>query len=392
MKKLLILGGSELQVPMIRKAKTLGYCVAVVDFNNEAAGRRFSDYFYNISTNDIQGVIEVVKEFQPNGITTIATDMPVRTIAGVNDYLGTQEGLDSATAIRCTDKLKMIESLSSNNVSVPWFYLVDRTKKIEEDLEFPCIVKPVDSSGSRGVSTVNNIQELSSAIEYALEFSKEEEVLVEELLIGQEISVEVLVHKGKVNILAYTEKTTTGSPYFVELMHIQPANLSSLVKNKVDKLVKDSLFVLGVNHGPAHVEMMLTEKGPKIIEVGARLGGDFITTHLVELSTGIDIVGATIKQACGDDFSLESTMTKASIVKFFHSETYGKIKNIIVPSEALQIEGIKDICLFKNKGDYLGPINNSTSRLGAVIGQADNRKEALAICDEAIKQIKVLTL
>src|SRR5699024_6969030 len=129
-------------------------------------------------------------------------------------------------------------------------------------------------------------------------------VLIQEYLIGDEVSVEVIVDKNEIHILTITDKITTGAPHFVELGHSQPSILDDIIKNKISNVAKNAIKSLGINTGPVHVEIMVTDSGPKIIELGARMGGDFISTHLVPNSTGIDYMKNVVKLACSDDINL----------------------------------------------------------------------------------------
>src|SRR5699024_4799470 len=111
-----------------------------------------------------------------------------------------------------------------------------------------------------------------------------------------------------------TDKITTGAPYFVEMGHLQPSELGD---KRISEIAKKAVYAMGIDRGPVHVEIMLTPSGPKLIEIGARLGGDYITSHLVSLSTGVDMVKATILDSCGMDFSIEKTLSKTSMIRYF---------------------------------------------------------------------------
>ena len=123
MKKLLIIGASILQLPAIKKAKEMGLYVAVLDFNPNAVGISYADKYFNASTMDENAVLEVAKEFKPDGIMTLATDMPMRGVAKVSDALGLHS-ISYETAVKATDKYDMIKAFEEHNVPAPWFYLI----------------------------------------------------------------------------------------------------------------------------------------------------------------------------------------------------------------------------------------------------------------------------
>ncbi len=388
MKKLLIIGASILQLPAIKKAKEMGLYVAVLDFNPSAIGIPFADEYFNASTMDENAVLEVAKGFKPDGIMTLATDMPMRGVAKVSDTLGLHS-ISYETAVKATDKYDMIKAFEEHNVPAPWFYLIkniEELNQIKDKVTYPCIMKPTDNAGSHGVVKINSFEELIEKYEYSHSCSRRGNVIVEEYLDGEEVSVEVMVVNGKVNILQITDKLTTGAPYFVEMGHSQPSRLDIDIQNKIKDVAEKACKAVGINNGPAHVEMKVTSQGQaKMIELGARMGGDNITTHLVPLSTGIDMVECTIKNALGETVDVTPKLNCGSAIRYFEAP-FGKIKSIEGVEEALKIDGVKQISFTKNIGEESTPIHCSNDRIGFVIAQAETVEEAINIC-EKVKEI-----
>lgn len=390
MKKVLIIGASVLQLPAIKKAKEMGFHVGVVDYNPEAMGIKHSDEFFNISTIDTPGILEVAKSFNPDGILTLATDMPMRSIAAVTKELGLP-GISVESAIKTTDKGEMILAFKNHRVSSPWFYIVqnqDEFVEISERITYPCIIKPVDNAGSRGVILVNSYSGLNEAYTYSKQHARNGSVIIEEYMTGNEVSVETMSVNGHVNVLAITDKMTTGAPHFVEMGHSQPSRLPQSTQNKIKNLAAEAIDAVGITNGPAHVEIMVTPEGPKMIELGARMGGDNITTHLVPLSTGIDMVKATIQVALGETPDLTPKFNKGSAIRYLKVEP-GILKEISGIGEAKKLPGVKEIILTKNVGDNVTPVRSSTDRTGYVIAQGDNAENAINICKEAIDQLDI---
>ena len=145
---------------------------------------------------------------------------------------------------------------------------------------------------------------------------------------------------------------------------------------------------IGINHGPAHVEIMLTDQGPKMIELGARMGGDCITTHLVPLSTGIDMVKATIQIALGECPSIAPRFDKGAAIRYIE-ETNGVIENISGIDKVNSINGIEHVVLTKAVGDVVNRISSSVDRIGYVISQADTAQAAIDLCENAMKHIVI---
>ena len=390
MKKLLIVGASAWQVPMIKKAKELGYHVGVADYNPEAVGIAYADAYFNASTIDPEGIYTAAKAFEVDGITSVATDMPMRAIAYTCEKLGLV-GISQDVAVRATDKAEMIRAFAQHNVPHPWYYVIEKNEldMIRDQLTYPCICKPTDNSASRGVVIIENEAQLYDAVRYSSENGRSGTVIVEELLRGNEISVEAFAIRGQVHILAITDKLTTGAPHFVEMGHSQPSRFTGVIKAQIENAAAAAIKAVGIQTGPAHVEMMVTARGPVLIELGARLGGDFITTDLVPLSTGIDMLGATIRLACGETVDVSPKNPRASAIRYFETE-YGTVKGIVGVAEAMQIPGVIRIEMLKQPGETAGPIRNSLDRVGYVIAQADTAEQAVAVCEKALQTIRIV--
>lgn len=390
MKKLMIIGASVLQLPAIQKAKEMGLHVAVVDFNPHAIGIPYADKYYNASTMDEDAVLAAAEDYQPDGIMTLATDMPMRGVSKVSDKLHLHS-INYQTAVKATDKYDMIKAFKEHNVSSPWFFAVDTFEELkshEKDVTFPCIIKPTDNAGSHGVAKVHTFQELLDNYEYAHQCSRHGKVIVEEYLDGPEVSVEVMVVDGKVNILQITDKITTEAPHFVELGHTQPSQLPITTQEAIREVTIAACNAIGIDKGPAHVEMKITQRGPVMIELGARMGGDNITTHLVPLSTGIDMVGSTIKVSLGEQPDIEPTLHCGSAIRYFQVP-FGTIKAIENVEEAKKIKGVRQITFTKGVGEESTPIQCSNDRIGFVIAQGATAEDAVDACKKAIELVRI---
>ena len=392
MKKLLIIGASILQLPAIKRAKELGYYTAVLDYNPNAVGIKYADEYFNASTIDIDAVVEVAKSFCPDGIMTLATDMPMRSIAKAAEVLGLP-GIDTETAIRSTDKGEMIKAFAECGVEHPWYYIAKDTEQLQtvkDKLTYPCIVKPTDNAGSRGVKLIESEKSLAESYGYAVASSRSGAVIFEEYMQGREVSVEIIVKGGVVHVLAVTDKITTGAPHFVEMGHTQPSSLPADKVEEIKDLACRAVKAVGINDGPAHVEIMLTESGAKMVELGARMGGDCITTHLVPLSTGVDMIEATIRIACGEQADVDIKHSRGAAIRYIKAKS-GVIKEIVGVDKAGAIPGVCEISFTKGVGDTVGSIGSSTDRVGFVIASGSDRESAVSVCEAALEKINVIT-
>ncbi len=271
----MIVGASVLQLPAILKAKEMGLQVAVVDFNPKAIGIPHADKYYNASTMDEGAVVAAAEDYLPDGIMTLATDMPMRGVAKASEKLHLH-CIRYETAVKATDKYEMIKAFKAYGVPSPWYFKVDsieELKALRGIVTFPCIIKPTDNAGSLGVAKVQSFEELLANYEYSHSFSRYGKVIVEEYLDGPEVSVEVMVLNSEVHILQITDKITTGAPHFVEMGHTQPSRLPDNIQHQIREIATAACKSLGLDKGPAHVEMKVTNRGPVMIELGARMGG-----------------------------------------------------------------------------------------------------------------------
>lgn len=175
------------------------------------------------------------------------------------------------------------------------------------------------------VSNIGDAESISVAYSYSHSFSRNGDLVVEEYMIGPEVSVETLTVNGECNVIQITDKITTGAPHFVEMGHTQPSQLPENTKQKVAQLAKLANRAIGIINGPSHTEIIVTNEGPKIVELGARLGGDCITMHLVPLSTGVDMVECCIKIALGETPGI----FPLRLIKFLRSDILRKIVELL---------------------------------------------------------------
>lgn len=394
-KKLMILGASILQLPAIEKAKEMGLDVVVVDMNPDAIGFNVPGVEKEIiSTIDIQAVISAAKRHKIDGIMTLATDMPMRTVAAVAKEMGLI-GIDEETALKATNKAEMRKALQLNNVPIPKFYVVrnkDEYKSVVKQFKVPFIVKPADSSGSRGifeVKDIHNVDLINEAYEYCHPFSRVGDVVVEEYMEGPEVSVETLTINGECHVIQITDKLTTGAPHYVEMGHSQPTMLSNEIAKQISKVAKAANKAIGIKNGPSHTEIIVTKEGPKIVELGARLGGDNITTHLVPLSTGVNMVECCIKIALGESPDIKKKWNKGSAIRYFNQKP-GYIKAIDGIEKAKKIPGVQQISIVHDVGEEVSNVTSSGSRIGFVIVQGVDAMSSIEICESALNEIDVL--
>ncbi|WP_050635418.1 ATP-grasp domain-containing protein [Candidatus Stoquefichus sp. SB1] len=372
MKKIMILGASELQLPAIQCANSMGIETIVLDFDANAIGRNEASKFYEVSTLDYDKVLEIAKFEKIDGIMTICSDRPMTVVARVGEKLGLNT-ISYETALKATDKGLMRKALFENNVPIPQFFICRTYEDVEHavnSIQGECIFKPSNNSGSRGIYLYDENKNLQDAYSYSKQYSTDNIVLVEEFMKGPEVSVEAFVINGEVNIIQITDKITTGAPYFVEMGHTQPSSLPNDIQSQIRKVAIKGIQALNIDNGPAHVEIKVTEQGPKIVEIGARLGGDYITTDLVPLSTGVNMVELTIKNALNFPVDIKKLFLKSSAIRYINDE-------LEIPEEFKT-----KVTYYFNKDIQLSDIKSSNDRRGYYIIQTMNLDELDSVISE----------
>ncbi len=394
MKKIMILGASILQLPAIEKAKEMGLDVIAVDMNPSAVGFNVPNIKKEIiSTIDTQAILEAAKRYEIDGIMTLATDMPMRSVAVVSKEMGLI-GISEDTALKATNKAMMRDALNEAKVPIPLYYKVRNKEQYKDAIEqimskgLKCIVKPADNSGSRGVALLNDLSDTYKVFDYSMKYSRNGEIVVEEYMDGPEVSVETLAYKGDVHVIQITDKITTGAPFFVEMGHSQPSQLDKDIKDRIKQVAIEANKAIGIKNGPSHTEIKVTKDGPKIVELGARLGGDCITTHLVPLSTGINMVESSIKIALGEQPDIKVKWNRGSAIRYLKTDK-GIINEINGVDELVSKQGVIQVSIVHGIGENVGEIKSSIDRVGFVITQADNVQKAIEIAEDSIKQIKI---
>lgn len=370
-KAVLIFGVGPLQESIIKRAKKMGLYTIGIDPAADATCKDEVDAFEIVGGQDYEAHCAVVEKYGIDAIVTAATDKPLVMMARIAEKYGFPF-YSVETAQWSTDKFQMKQRFELGGVPHAQGRLISNVEEAE-GLVFPVIVKPRDNSGSRGVKLCRNKEELEASMNEALEVSKLDTVLVEEFIEGPEYSIEGLHHDGKSEVIQFTEKKTTEFPYNVELGHIQPANISDENKQKIREIVSKIGKALNFENCPSHTELKINERGIFVIETSPRLGGDYITSTLTPLSTGVNLEDELLKISLGESINTQPKSVQYSGVRFFSFEEGCVIKH--VPNEEF-VKGwphVVDFSFTLKEGDKVNRITSSLNRYGHLILQAGNR-------------------
>ena len=367
-RKIAIIGASYLQLPLIDKAKEMGLETHVFAWAANDVGEEAADYFYPISIIEKEEILDKCSEIGIDGVTSISSDLASVTVNYVANALGLN-GNSMECVRRSTNKHVMREEFRNAGDPSPKSMVVDVACPLDAiSMRYPIIVKPTDRSGSRGVTKLENNEGLEAAVERAINSSFEKRAVIEEFAEGEEYSVEYVSYKGKHHFLALTYKYTTGAPNFIERGHIEPAEVDSKTLNKVKDVIEKALDTLEITNGASHSEIKIDSEGEiRIIEIGARMGGDMIGSDLVYYSTGIDYVKAVIQICLGEEPDLRSNNNCANV----------GIRYLIDDEDKIVYERLlkenPDILVKTNLDTMERIIDSSANRISFFLIKADNR-------------------
>ena len=405
-KKLLVLAAGILQITVIKKAKAMGYYVIAADGDPNARGFQYADKAICANITDEEVMLKIARDEGVDGVIHPCSEVSMNVMGRINDELGLA-GITREQAIRATNKHLMREAFEKGNAPSPKSILTesaeDAWKHLQNDFTTDGILKPSRNSGSRGIAKVTRDmpkEKFEKAYYIALEESRDKSVLIEQFIEGPEFSIEIIVWNGKMNVLTVTDKKTTEAPHFVELGHNQPSCRTAEEVETLKAAAVAGVKALGVNNCACHAEAKLSQQVNKstgqketvayLMEIGARLGGDFISTELTHLSTGIDMVAAAVDVALGvePDLSVKE-QPKGACIRYFCPKP-GKLVSIS------NLEALDDPRVYKKKiyvqvGDMIPEVTSSLCRSGHVIVTEETPQKAIALAEKLITDVKMET-
>lgn len=396
-KKLLVLAAGILQVPVIKKAKDMGIYVIAADGDPDAVGLKYADKAIVVNITSEEDVLRVAREERIDGVIHPCSEVSMNVMGRLNDELGLS-GITREQAVRATNKHLMREAFEMGGAPSPKSILTENSedawKHLQNDFSTDGILKPSRNSGSRGIAKVSRDMDKADfvkAYDIALNESRDKSVLLEQFIEGPEFSIEIIVWNGKVNVLTVTDKKTTGAPHFVELGHNQPSCYSDADVETLKAAAIAGVKALGVNNCACHAEAKLMDGKAYLMEIGARLGGDFISTELTHLSTGIDMVAAAINVALGVEPDLNpKEESKGVCIRYFCPKP-GKLVSIS-NTEILKDPRVYLWEIYHKVGDVIPEVTSSLCRSGHVIVTDSSPQKAIALADRMINEVKFETV
>lgn len=385
MKKLLMLGGGFLQKYVIRKAKAMGYYVLCLDADLNAVGFDIADEHAVINIVDEEACLAYARDKQVDGVLTAATDFSVLTMSRIAEELHLP-GINYQSAKVIKNKALVRKRLFEANADDTGIsYEIDSVEDIADILpkiKFPVMMKPVDGSGSRGASKVEKAEDFVKAAEFAMNGSITHRAVAEPFIEGKEYGVESFVDNGVIHVLGVMQKDMTEPPYYAELGHAIPSGLTPELETKVKSCVYRAIFALGVNHGSVNMDLLITNEGNvHIVDVGARMGGNLIGSHIIPMGTGIDYMGNMIRAAVGDATNWKPEWQPKPVATKLLALTPGIIKKLpnfdqIAAEYNVQIEH------HLHEGNTITPYRTNLDGCGYVVAHDIDVELSIALASE----------
>lgn len=303
LKRFLVLGIGNAQVDLLRWLKADGrFLVYALSNTEEGRGREYTDVFALIDITDRESVLEYVRANDIDYIYSVGSDVAMPTVAWVAAQAKLPSLVSANTAEICNHKGKMRDFLSGCYGQVPFQRVVTDVKL--PDLSLPWIVKPVDSQGQRGVSTVNALDEWSAAFNFAVGYSRAEEVIVERKIDGSEISVNTFSLDGEVvfNLPSGRESWEQFDGGIIR-KHTLPLAMSDRLHENIKRLVEETLNKLNIKNGPAYFQIKIEDDQPYLIEVTPRFDGCHMW-RLIRHATGTDLLQACMNLLLDEPVSI----------------------------------------------------------------------------------------
>lgn len=401
MKKILLLGGSAQQLVAINAAKDLGYNTILCDYLLDNPGQYLADKYYNVSTTDIEAVYNIAKTEQVDGILAYASDPAALPAAVVAERLGLPTNPAKSVEILGL-KYPWRKFLHDNGFACPKFHTFSPTnsvgtlKEAVKSFNFPIVVKPTDSSGSKGVSLLNNCDEIEKAISWANEYSRNKILIVEEFIkrgFPYVIGGDIFVWDGKIVLYGEMEclRNMQRSP-LIPIGKKRPTSLNKKQRNVIYSELQRVITALGIRFGEMNIEILLDkDDNVHFLELGPRAGGNMIPIQLSD-AFGVDLVKANVQAAMGEKPSFVDNVIKSMpgcymhyVLHSYEAGVYGGI-NI---DECIKKYVYREV-IYKKPGDKVEVFDGAGKAIGIIFLHFDNKKQMDDYCYRMEDLVKVV--
>ena len=398
MKKILLLGGSAQQIVAIETAKRLGYYTVLCDFLPDNPGQYHADKFYLVSTTDKEAVLTVAKKEQVDGILAYASDPAAPTAAYVAEQMRLPGSPYESVEILCNKDL-FRKFLSDNGFCTPKAAGYTDIQCALSDIgngnyAFPIIVKPVDSSGSKGVSRIDSIDEAEEKLQYAMSFSRGKRIIVEDFVekLGYQIAGDGLSVGGKLVFRYFANDhfdPKCVNP-FVPISASFPYNMPREVQDKVHNEIQRLLTLLHMGTTTYNFDMRIDKDyNVYLMEVAPRDGGNYIP-DIIKYATGVDLVECSVKAAMGEVIDCNSFGQPTGYYAYYavHSYRDGILERVCIDPD-IEGQNIRENHIIKQPGDVIKAFTGANTTLGILLMKFDSMDQMLHMMDHSEEWIQV---
>lgn len=366
MEKILLLGGSPQQIPAIDYAKKQDYYTILCDFLSDNPGQYHADKFYCVSTTDKEAVLEVAEKEKVDGVIAYASDPAAPTASYVSETLGLPGNKYSIVKIM-SEKDLFRNFLLKNGFNTPQFKFYSNLNSLLSDFDTfdrPMILKPVDSSGSKGVARIQNFSTIPALFTEAMNYSRCKRIIVEEYIDGPQLHGDAFVSNGKV-VFSYL-----GDHYFNGMFNsstMYPSQFPKSVIREMEKELQRFIGLVGFQIGSINVEFRISNREKKfyIIEVGPRNGGHY-TPNIIQYASGFNLIKASVDTALGKEFEPQEALKKGYYVNLVLYSMQSGIFQGVEFSENLK-QHILETFINKKKGDEILSRSGSNTAVGVLL-------------------------
>lgn len=399
MKKLLLLGGSRYLVPVIEKAHELGLYVITCDYLPDNVAHNYSDEYKNISIIDKEAVLSAAEELNIDGIMSFACDPGVVTAAYVAEKMGLPFQCSYEAAVILQDKGLFRRFLTENGFNCPRARRYTDIKQPYKDIKFfnwPVIVKPVDSAGSKGVNRINKPEELKEAIKIAVNESHNGAFIIEDFITfdGYHSSADPFTVDGELKFTTYSDQlfdAEADNPYTPAYI-IWPSSMKGEHQKVLTEETQRLMRLLGMKTGIYNIESCVGIDGkPYIMEVSPRGGGCKIA-ELQRLAFKTDLIEAEVRKAVGmpveDIYQTECDGCWCEMVVHARPGQAGILKRVYIDPE-IRDKYVKVVDISAKKGDYVKPFTGANMALGDIFLRFDTREELDAVMEKSNEWLRI---
>lgn len=401
-KRLLIIGAGIEQVPAYKLAKKMGLHVVGTDINPKASAFESADDKIIASTRDVGDTLMKVKKYgrknQIDGVMTIANDVPLTVATVASEF--NLPGISIESAKVASNKILMKRAFSKYQVRAPDFWEIKNVKELHSLIKkknLPLILKPSDGRGGRGVILIDEKVSVEWAWRESIKYSENKILILEKFEFGSQLSVEGIFLDKVFIAIAFADRNydnlSETKPHIVEDGGIIPSKFQGEILKKISILIQKAALALDISWGTVKADIVLTKSGPKIIELAARLSGNYLATHHIPMVYGINIVKALIKMSIGEKVKKSDLKIKQKNylgVRYFFPSP-GKIICIKGINDVKKLDYVRMFKLYRDVGDEQPEITDHTKRAGTIICEGPDYNTAIQRVEEAVNKIVFIT-